>query len=419
MNTTETTTLLGEGAYGWIFHPAIPSSIEVNMTPTMVSKVFLEKEYADNEYKRAVLMMNNVDSDKHMILPKSLSYLSHSALYSELMNRNDTVGLKKLESFDSSQSFYQVIYEGKGDFSYHSFITNPDGFDLKDALNYVIQITKSVEYFVQNKLIHNDVKPGNVIITDGKTKFIDFGMSSRFSNYAQIAQDFPDDYRYWPIEKQLYSSISALVNLQFRDLTSGIPEYIWNDKIKDKRYDDVSKNVKRNFRQSEIIPDFYKQIVDRVVDAQVLMPTIDTVFYKTLKHMQIEIPDEIDTFQYFTDEINSLPVEFVQSSINTMYSEDAPTYEEFLMKLSEKKEKHEIEMNKLNEQFCEFYDKIDVFGLGLIIKETLTEYRNKAYITDDEHDVINKLDKLVINACQVNVMYRCTPTDLLEQLQKI
>ncbi len=420
MSITNKTSLIGEGTYGWIFHPAIPTSNTETKAVTMVSKVFHEKEFADAEYTGALLMTNNEDADKHMILPKGIYELSYADLWSTLKKREDTKAITKLKAFDYSQRFYQVIYEGIGDVSYQSFITNPCGFDLKDALNYIIQITKSVEYFVQHKLIHSDVKPGNVIIIDGKTKFIDFGMASRFSNYAQNAQEYPHDYYYWPIEKQLYASICELVNPHLYDLVHGIPEQYWNDKIKKMDFKVVSNRINKSFKKCNMIPYFYRKIVGRVIDAAVLMPSNDEMFYNSIKEMDIDVLDSMDTFKYITDEITTLSTEFIETVIKKNYPQDnTPSNEEFFKILADKKSKHALEMKKLNRQFSEFYNKIDVFGVGILIKDTVSKYKSLPFVSDKNNDILDTLEWLAGKAHHVDVVERLTPTELRELLEKI
>jgi serine/threonine protein kinase len=423
MSSTTETSLIGEGAYGWIFYPAIPSSNTeaIRFPTTMVSKVFLEKESADTDYYGGLLMTNNKDADKHMIIPKGMYELSYIDLCSTLTERTDTKALTKLTPFDSSQIFYQVIYEGKGEVSYQSFITDPCGFDLVEALDYIIQITKSIEYFVENKLIHNDVKPGNVIITNGETRFIDFGMSSRFANYAQNAQEYPDDYNYWPIEKQLYASISDLTNPHFCDLVYGISEQFWNDKIKNKSFKDISNLINGSFKKCNSIPYFFRKMVNRVIKARVLMPSDDELFYKSIKEMNIiTVVDSIDTFKYITDQITSLQAEFIGAVLKKNYPYDTPSNEEFLTNLDNKKTKHDLEMNKLNEQFNEFYNKIDVFGLGILIRDTISKYRQlQSIVSDENNDILRKLEPLADKASHINVVARFTPTELLAQLEMI
>nr|QOI90355.1 hypothetical protein HWQ62_00218 [Pyramimonas orientalis virus] len=451
------TTLIGQGSFGMIFHPAIPTTDEMN--PNMVSKVFFQKEHAVNDYNRSLMMTDNKDARKHMILPTKMYSLTRDALLSELENRGDTEAItlieKHLDELEEHFDITQVIYEEKGE-SYLSFITNPNGFELKDAVEYMIQMSKSVEYFVQNELIHNDVKPGNVIITDGEAKFIDFGMSSKYSNYAQTAQDYNMTYEYWPMEKKLYADICFLVNPELSDLAYGIPESHWNDKMKNRdidgisknivrqfkrstlspiRYqrnltkvmdsqvvkmknrdiDGISKNIVRQFKRSTLFPIHYQRILTKVMDSQVVMPTTDETFYKTIKLMIGSCP-ETDTFTFMNNCVQDLPEEFLCSSIKSKYPDVCPANEEFRMKLSMKTDEHNFEMNKLNEQFKEFYDKIDVYGLGVTLKDTIKEFKAQS---DDDTELIHKLEVIANNATHIEPSKRLSPSEMRIQLEDL
>lgn len=410
------TTLIGQGSFGMIFHPAIPTTDEMN--PNMVSKVFFQKEHAVNDYNRSLMMTDNKDARKHMILPTKMYSLTRDALLSELENRGDTEAItlieKHLDELEEHFDITQVIYEEKGE-SYLSFITNPNGFELKDAVEYMIQMSKSVEYFVQNELIHNDVKPGNVIITDGEAKFIDFGMSSKYSNYAQTAQDYNMTYEYWPMEKKLYADICFLVNPELSDLAYGIPESHWNDKMKNRDIDGISKNIVRQFKRSTLFPIHYQRILTKVMDSQVVMPTTDETFYKTIKLMIGSCP-ETDTFTFMNNCVQDLPEEFLCSSIKSKYPDVCPANEEFRMKLSMKTDEHNFEMNKLNEQFKEFYDKIDVYGLGVTLKDTIKEFKAQS---DDDTELIHKLEVIANNATHIEPSKRLSPSEMRIQLEDL
>lgn len=151
------------------------------------------------------------------------------------------------------------------------------------------------------------------------------------------------------------------------------------------------------------------------------MPSDDELFYKSIKEMNIiTVVDSIDTFKYITDQITSLQAEFIGAVLKKNYPYDTPSNEEFLTNLDNKKTKHALEMNKLNEQFNEFYNKIDVFGLGILIRDTISKYRQlQSIVSDENNDILRKLEPLADKASHINVVARFTPTELLAQLEMI
>jgi len=50
--------------------------------------------------------------------------------------------------------------------------------DLKSRLNLFIQVCAAIEYAHQNFIVHRDIKPNNILVTDGgKVKLLDFGIA--------------------------------------------------------------------------------------------------------------------------------------------------------------------------------------------------------------------------------------------------
>ena len=54
------------------------------------------------------------------------------------------------------------------------------GVPLSEArvIKYIVQIGLAIKYCHENNVIHRDLKPGNIVLTEtGMCKLIDFGMS--------------------------------------------------------------------------------------------------------------------------------------------------------------------------------------------------------------------------------------------------
>ena len=57
-------------------------------------------------------------------------------------------------------------------------IIKHDSLDLKKRLNIFIQICKAIQFIHNNKILHRDIKPGNIMIADDLTvKLTDFGLA--------------------------------------------------------------------------------------------------------------------------------------------------------------------------------------------------------------------------------------------------
>lgn len=72
------------------------------------------------------------------------------------------------------------------------FVDNPaEQLDEKRARSLMLQTAKALEYLEQHKLIHRDVKPGNIYVTpDNLAKLGDFGLSRLVDDTAQTAEGY-------------------------------------------------------------------------------------------------------------------------------------------------------------------------------------------------------------------------------------
>lgn len=72
------------------------------------------------------------------------------------------------------------------------FVDNPaDKLDEARARSLMLQTAKALEYLEQHKLIHRDVKPGNIYVTpDNLAKLGDFGLSRLVDDTAQTAEGY-------------------------------------------------------------------------------------------------------------------------------------------------------------------------------------------------------------------------------------
>lgn len=107
------------------------------------------------------------DFDELLQEPRLLAALDHPNI----------VGIVTAEKVDSV--FFIVMEYVKGE-SLEAVLDREKSLDVPRALNYTVQILRGVEHAHQNQVLHRDLRPANVLISEsGACKVADFG-TSRF-----------------------------------------------------------------------------------------------------------------------------------------------------------------------------------------------------------------------------------------------
>lgn len=117
--------------------------------------------------------------------------------------------IRVIELFDENQTAYYVMeYVSNG--SLDEQIKIKGRLSSEECVAYTLQIAKALGYMHQNKMLHLDLKPNNIMIRkDNKLVLIDFGLSKRFDTFGKpetsttIGHGTPG---YAPVEQANYQS---------------------------------------------------------------------------------------------------------------------------------------------------------------------------------------------------------------------
>lgn len=93
--------------------------------------------------------------------------------------------IKVIELFEENQTAYYVMeYVSNG--SLDEQIKVKGRLSSKDCVAYTLQIAEALNYMHQNKMLHLDLKPNNIMVRkDDKIVLIDFGLSKRFNAFGK------------------------------------------------------------------------------------------------------------------------------------------------------------------------------------------------------------------------------------------
>ncbi len=142
--------------------------------------------------------------------------------------------VKVLEAFEANGTSYYVMEYINGG-SLDDLIARQHGLSEADVVKYVRQIASALVFMHDNKMLHLDLKPGNVMIHDGKAVLIDFGLSKQYDasgepessttvgggtpGYAPLEQAKHHDGNGFPVTMDVY----ALGATMFKMLTGERP----------------------------------------------------------------------------------------------------------------------------------------------------------------------------------------------------
>ena len=307
--------LIGTGSESCVFRPNLPckdKKIEIN--ENLISKLFLRKpENLEKEINFNKLIESLKNSE---IFTVTLSKLCKSENYEDIKKYEPDIDkCLKSNGYDNLIN-KDMLYGLYGGISMEDRVNE---LFTENVLNNTESIKKTMVIFMKecyslfyglsimymNNILQFDIKPDNIVYHEGKFKYIDFGLSTTFSNIDDIKNRALDEfngeprriYTYYPFDF-LYAYPSGL-DLFFESLKSNREHF---DYVKDIHnilfYRDFDESTK-DILDLSISNKLNDKIITQRLDTYSLGITISELLLKKiiLANNNLKKEDMIDKIQ--------------------------------------------------------------------------------------------------------------------------
>lgn len=189
--------VIGEGAYGCVHKPALHCS---NQLPNFnyddyVSKLMIV-ENAKDELSEFVII------DK--IDPKDEFHLGNPVLCEPKIDKESSKNIGKckdlkIKNVVSRPNDYRLLLLKYGGYDLANFckhhLSQMDKNKVHPFLLEIRQLLKGLQAFKNNGLVHNDIKPQNILFNpeNGQLRFIDFGLMKTKKQITNLSKDNDND----------------------------------------------------------------------------------------------------------------------------------------------------------------------------------------------------------------------------------
>ena len=92
------------------------------------------------------------------------------------------ISISEIDDKDLPHHIIEFVYEYGGE-DLFTALKNADGQKIVEVMVSVVKIMAKLEL---NQIFHSDIKPGNIVISNGVVKMVDFGVAMYFDTKTQM-----------------------------------------------------------------------------------------------------------------------------------------------------------------------------------------------------------------------------------------
>lgn len=203
---------VASGSYGCVFRPHLKCVGNHKVLRGTIGKVFEDEDEFQIE-QEAQAIIRTIDPEETFALTARGSCNTDPAKY------RPTDNVSKCTLIDASSVRPQIIYKNGGKsldglFINHS-ITTPTFIKY---FKMMAPIFKGLTLFQQNCIIHQDIKPDNIVYDGSHLYLIDFGIMSHVDKHYRVPTNknmLSADYPYFPPEYKVIKYMSSKRSLEY------------------------------------------------------------------------------------------------------------------------------------------------------------------------------------------------------------
>lgn len=170
--------VLGQGSFGITYLASAKLTTHGSLGSMEVEAAVAIKEFYMRDFNSRNIDAIHVDGTDRDICINYRKRFRKEAQNLAKFNHPNIV--KVSDVFDENNTTYYVM-EYISNKSLIDVVNESNGLDEIDCIKYIIQIGEALQYMHSKNTLHLDLKPGNVMIKDGKAILIDFGLSKQFN----------------------------------------------------------------------------------------------------------------------------------------------------------------------------------------------------------------------------------------------